>query len=96
MGCWRRFFFCKACWSHGDAEEAFGNRWNAEAAFGNRSDAEAHDVLLCVKDNELVETQKGRGRGFRFGLENDEYYFKSKDEMISLLSARKSDIVTLR
>ncbi|NBX80959.1 MAG: DNA polymerase III subunit alpha [Flavobacteriales bacterium] len=52
----------------------------------NRSDAEAHDVLLCVKDNELVETQKGRGRGFRFGLENDEYYFKSKDEMISLFT----------
>ncbi len=52
----------------------------------NREDAEAHDVLLCVKDNELVETEKGRGRGFRFGLENDEYYFKSKDEMIALFS----------
>ncbi|MCR9173162.1 MAG: DNA polymerase III subunit alpha [bacterium] len=46
-----------------------------------KEDAEAHDVLLCVKDNELVSTPKGRGRGFRYGLENDEYYFKSQEEM---------------
>ena len=37
----------------------------------NQSDAQAHDVLLCVKDNELVETPKGKGRGFRYGLENE-------------------------
>jgi len=47
----------------------------------DRGDSEAHDVMLCVKDNELVTTPKGRGRGFRFGLENDQYYFKSQDEM---------------
>ena len=34
----------------------------------SQHDAQAHDVLLCVKDNELVETPKGRGRGFRYGL----------------------------
>ncbi len=28
----------------------------------NRSDAQAHDVLLCVKDSELLETPKGKGR----------------------------------
>lgn len=50
----------------------------------NKSDAEAHDVLLCVKDNELVSTPKGRGRGFRYGLDNDEYYFKSQEEMKKL------------
>ncbi len=50
----------------------------------DRNDAEAHDVLLCVKDNELVSTPKGRGRGFRFGLENEEYYFKSQEEMKEL------------
>ena len=41
-------------------------------------------MLLCVKDNQLVETPKGRGRGFRFGLENDEYYLKSTAQMIDL------------
>jgi DNA polymerase-3 subunit alpha len=51
-----------------------------------QEDAMAHDVLLCVKDNELVETPKGRGRGYRYGLENDQYYFKSKREMIELFS----------
>ena len=49
-----------------------------------QSDAQAHDVLLCVKDGELRSTPKGRGRGFRYGLENDEYYFKSADEMKKL------------
>jgi DNA polymerase-3 subunit alpha len=49
-----------------------------------KEDAEAHDVLLCVKDNELVSTPKGRGRGFRYGLDNEEYYFKSQDEMKQL------------
>ncbi|PWL29453.1 MAG: DNA polymerase III subunit alpha [Fluviicola sp. XM-24bin1] len=46
-----------------------------------KEDAEAHDVLLCVKDNELVATPKGRGRGFRYGLDNEEYYFKSQEDM---------------
>jgi DNA polymerase-3 subunit alpha len=52
----------------------------------NKTDAQAHDVLLCVKDNELVETPKGKGRGFRYGLENDQYYFKSTEEMVSLFA----------
>ena len=50
----------------------------------SKEDAGAHDVLLCVKDNELVTTPIGRGRGFRYGLENEEYYFKSQDEMKEL------------
>jgi len=49
-----------------------------------REDSNAHDVLLCVKDNQLVQTPKGRGRGFRYGLENDEYYIKSSDQMKNL------------
>jgi DNA polymerase-3 subunit alpha len=50
----------------------------------DRNDSSAHDVLLCVKDNELVSTPKGRGRGFRYGLDNEEYYFKSQEEMKEL------------
>jgi DNA polymerase-3 subunit alpha len=52
----------------------------------DKSDSDAHDVLLCVKDNELVSTPKGRGRGFRFGLDNEEYYFKSTEEMHALFA----------
>ncbi|MFY7730708.1 MAG: DNA polymerase III subunit alpha, partial [Flavobacterium sp.] len=47
----------------------------------NKDDSHAHDILLCVKDGEKLATPKGRGRGFRFGLPNNEYYFKSGDEM---------------
>ncbi|NBW71599.1 MAG: DNA polymerase III subunit alpha, partial [Flavobacteriia bacterium] len=61
----------------------------------SQHDAQAHDVLLCVKDNELVETPKGRGRGFRYGLENDQYYFKSSDEMKALFSDLPEAIITI-
>ncbi|MBE8714502.1 DNA polymerase III subunit alpha [Sphingobacterium hungaricum] len=47
----------------------------------NQQDAHAHDILLCVKDGEKLSTPKGRGRGFRFGLPNQEYYFKSSEQM---------------
>ncbi len=46
-----------------------------------QKDAEAHDTLLCIKDGELRNTPVGRGRGFRYGLPNDQYYFKSANEM---------------
>jgi DNA polymerase-3 subunit alpha len=52
----------------------------------NKSDADAHDILLCIKDSELVSTPKGRGRGYRYGLENQEYYFKSAEEMKALFA----------
>tara|TARA_A100000164_G_scaffold189231_1_gene167939 strand:- start:131 stop:3364 length:3234 start_codon:yes stop_codon:yes gene_type:complete len=47
----------------------------------NKEDANAHDILLCVKDGEKQSTPIGRGRGFRYGLQNQEYYFKSTNEM---------------
>ncbi len=52
----------------------------------NQDDADAHDVLLCIKDGERKSTPKGIGRGFRFGFSNDEYYFKSQEEMKSLFA----------
>jgi DNA polymerase-3 subunit alpha len=50
----------------------------------DKKDAEAHDILLCVKDGERKSTPIGRGRGFRFGMPNDEYYLKSPQEMKEL------------
>ena len=47
----------------------------------NKKDANAHDILLCVKDGEKQATPIGRGRGYRYGLPNQEYYFKSPEEM---------------
>ena len=52
----------------------------------SQEDANAHDILLCVKDAELQSTPKGRGRGFRFGFPNEEYYFKSQKQMKELFA----------
>ena len=49
-----------------------------------QTDANAHDILLRVKDGEKQATPIGRGRGYRYGLPNQEYYFKSGDEMKAL------------
>ena len=51
-----------------------------------KKEANAHDILLCVRDGEKLATPKGRGRGFRYGLSNDQYYFKSSAEMKDLFS----------
>ncbi|HAS36131.1 MAG TPA: DNA polymerase III subunit alpha [Flavobacteriales bacterium] len=51
-----------------------------------KDNAEAHDILLCVKDGELKDTPIGRGRGFRYGMPNDEYYFKTQEEMKALFA----------
>ena len=46
-----------------------------------KEDANAHDILLCVKDGEKQATPIGRGRGYRYGMPNQEYYFKTSEEM---------------
>ncbi|WP_111308548.1 DNA polymerase III subunit alpha [Confluentibacter sediminis] len=52
--------------------------------YGKKEDANAHDILLCVKDGEKQATPIGRGRGYRYGLPNQDYYFKSSDDMKAL------------
>jgi DNA polymerase-3 subunit alpha len=62
----------------------------------NQEDANAHDILLCVKDGEKQSTPIGRGRGYRYGLPNQEYYFKSSDEMKSLFRDVPEAIVNIQ
>ena len=64
--------------------------------YGNKEDAEAHDILLCVKDGEKQATPIGRGRGYRYGLPNQEYYFKSSDEMKELFKDLPNAIINLQ
>lgn len=49
--------------------------------YTKKEEANAHDILLCLKEGEKQATPIGRGRGFRYGLANQEYYFKSQEEM---------------
>lgn len=51
-----------------------------------KEDAKAHDALLCIDNNELISTPIGRGREKRFGFPNDEFYFKTQEEMKRLFA----------
>ncbi|MEX0291574.1 MAG: PHP domain-containing protein, partial [Flavobacteriaceae bacterium] len=62
----------------------------------SKEDANAHDILLCVKDGEKQATPIGKGRGYRYGLPNQEYYFKSSEEMKQLFSDLPESILTIQ
>jgi len=64
--------------------------------YGAKEDANAHDILLCVKDGEKQATPIGRGRGYRYGLPNQEYYFKSQNEMKALFKEVPEAIVNIQ
>lgn len=60
-----------------------------------KEDANAHDILLCVKDGEKQATPIGRGRGYRYGLPNQEYYFKSAAVMKELFKDVPEAIINI-
>ncbi len=62
----------------------------------SKEDAEAHDILLCVKDGEKQATPIGRGRGYRYGLPNQEYYFKSQEAMKALFQDLPESVLTIQ
>ena len=70
----------------------FSKKYNIKIIAANdvfyieKEDSTAHDILLCIKQGEFKSTPIGRGRGKRRGLKNDEYYFKSQNEMKNLFS----------
>ena len=61
----------------------------------DKDNANAHDILLCVRDGEKQSTPIGRGRGYRFGMPNQEYYFKSGDEMKAIFKDIPEAIVNI-
>ncbi|MBQ0116635.1 MAG: DNA polymerase III subunit alpha [Flavobacterium sp.] len=62
----------------------------------NKSDANAHDILLCVKDGEKQATPIGKGRGYRYGLPNQEYYYKTQEEMKALFKDIPEAIINIQ
>ncbi len=54
--------------------------------YNSKEESESHDILLCIIDGVEKSVPIGKGRGFRFGFPNDQYYFKSTDEMAALFS----------
>jgi len=70
----------------------FSKKYNIKTVAANdvfyieKEDSSAHDILLCIKQGEFKSTPIGRGRGKRYGFKNEEYYFKSQEEMKTLFS----------
>jgi len=70
----------------------FAKKYDIKIIAGNnvfyleKEDAQAHDILLCVLNAEYQSTPIGSGRGFRYGFPNQEFYLKTKDEMLELYS----------
>jgi DNA polymerase III subunit alpha len=68
----------------------FAKKYNVKIIASNdshyvdREDSNAHDILLCVNTGELQETPIGDGKGFRFGFPNNEFFFKTQEEMNAL------------
>ena len=71
---------------------AFARKYNVKILASNnvyyldKEDANAHDILLCVKDGEQQATPKGSGRGYRYGFPNEEFYFKTSQQMQELFA----------
>lgn len=61
-----------------------------DSHYTEKSDANAHDILLCINTGEVQKTPKATneegGKGYRFGFPNEEFYFKSTDEMMQLFN----------
>ena len=64
--------------------------------YSKKDQSISHDILLCVKDGVLKETPIGKGRGFRFGFPNDEFYFKSQSEMKDLFKDLPNSIINIQ
>ncbi|MEY4876045.1 MAG: polymerase subunit alpha, partial [Bacteroidota bacterium] len=57
-----------------------------DSHYVNQPDNYAHDILLCVNTGEFKSTPIGDGKAFRFGFPNDNFYFKTTDEMSKLFA----------
>ncbi len=68
----------------------FSNKYGVKLVASNNvfyleeEDAKAHDALICIDDGTLVSTPVGKGREFRYGFPNEEFYFKDTEAMKEL------------
>lgn len=56
-----------------------------DSHYVEQEDANAHDILLCINTGDLkatpISNDEEGGKGYRFGFPNNEFYFKSNQEM---------------
>lgn len=70
----------------------FAKKYNVKMIASNdshyvqQSDSNAHDILLCINTGAKQSQPKGDEKGQRFAFPNDEFYFKSTQEMSTLFA----------
>jgi len=56
-----------------------------DSHYVDQQDSNAHDILLCVNTGDMqstpIATDEEGGKGYRFGFPNDQFYFKTQNEM---------------
>ena len=62
-----------------------------DSHYVDQDDSNAHDILLCVNTGEfqskpIWKGEGGGGRDYRFGFPNDQFFFKTQEEMSNLFS----------
>lgn len=57
-----------------------------DSHYVEQKDWKAHEILLCINTGDLLSTPIGEGKNQRFAFPNDQFYFKSQDEMGKLFA----------
>ncbi len=57
-----------------------------DSHYVDKDDWQAHDILLCINTGNYRSTPIGYGQGMRFGFPNDQFWFKTKQEMETIFS----------
>src|SRR5690606_3051267 len=56
-----------------------------DSHYVDQQDSNARDILLCVNTGDMqstpIATDEEGGKGVRFGFPNDQFFFKTKDEI---------------
>ncbi|MDD3702166.1 MAG: DNA polymerase III subunit alpha [Bacteroidales bacterium] len=94
---------------HGLPEEEHLNEWLVSMAakhhikyfaandvyYLDQAEADVQDYLICIRENAHKDDPIGKGYGYRSGLPNDEYYFKSSEQMHQLFADLPDAIQTV-
>ena len=67
-----------------------------EIFYLEKEDVRSHEIMLCIRDGETMDSPTGTGRGKRFVLPSNDFYFKSSREMEQLFADIPEAIHTIQ